>query len=141
MNCNTLFSTLVARNLTPAEHAWLRAKQAERENFWAGEDEEEADADYWAGLEGVAFEATEAGDLLIISDEFGSPETAADFIQEFLAAFRPAEGIFFEWAHTATKMRPGEFGGGAAVITAAEIRWLDVNGWAQAALREVSYER
>ena len=132
MNCYTLFSTLVARNLTPAEREWLRAKQAERENFWAGANE--ADADYWAGLEGVAFEVTEAGELLVISDEFGSPDAAAGFTQEFLSAFRPAEGIIFEWAHTATKMRPGEFGGGAAVITAAEIRWLDVNGWAQAAL-------
>lgn len=135
MNCYTLFSVLVARDLTPAERAWLRLKQAERENFWAGADE--ADAEYWADLEGVAFEATEAGDLLVISDEFGGPDAAAGFVQEFLAAFRPTVGVIFEWAHTATKMRPGEFGGGAAVITAAEIRWLNVHDWAQTALREL----
>ena len=138
MNCYTLFSVLVARNLTPAEREWLRAKQAGRENFWAGADEDDSDASYWASLEGVACEVTEAGELLVISDEFGSPDAAAGFIQEFLSAFRPAEGIIFEWAHTATKMRPGEFGGGAAVITAAEIRWLNVSGWVHVALRELA---
>ena len=137
MNCHTLFSVRVARNLTPAEREWIRVQQAERENFWADEAEDEADAEYWADLEGIAFEATEEGELLVISEEFGNPNAAAGFIQEFLIEFRPAAGVIFEWAYTATKMRPGEFGGGAAVITAAEIRWLDVNGWAQAVIREL----
>lgn len=138
MNCNILFSVRVTRNLTPAERAWLRVKQAERENFWAGEAEDEADVEYWANLEGVACEATETGDFLVLSEEDGSPDAAAGLIQEFLIEFRPTEAVIFEWAHTATKMRPGEFGGGAAVITAQEIRWLDINGWAQTTLRELA---
>jgi len=137
VNCNTLFSVLVAHDLTEAEREWLRVKQAARENYWAGEAEDEADAEYWINLEGVWFEATETGDFLLISEEDGAPEAAADFIQEFLAEFRPAEAVIFEWAHTATKMRPGEFGGGAAVITAQEMRWLDPLAWIQDQLHAI----
>lgn len=63
--------------------------------------------------------------LWVYTEESGSPEDAAAAVQAFLAKFRPAEILGFEWANTCSKPRLDSFGGGAALVTADEVVWFN----------------
>jgi hypothetical protein len=54
-------------------------------------------------------------------DESGSVEAIPDFIQAFLAKFRPADYFTLEWATWCSKPRVREFSGGAIFITATDV--------------------
>jgi hypothetical protein len=132
MNCYTQFSVLVAEQLSAEERAWIKVQEAERESFWAtGFDEDPELQQFWADLEGVEFEATENDEFVISSEEGGSPDAAAALVTEFLADHRPQELVVIEWANTASKLRPGNHGGGIAVISAKETAWFDSAKWAE----------
>ena len=132
MNCYTQFSILVAEHLTAAEREWVRLQQAERESFWdTGLDEDEELAEYWTNLEGVEFEVTANDEFVVSSEEAGSPDAAAALVTQFLADHRPQELVMIEWANSAAKLRPGNHGGGIAVVSARATVWFDSAKWAE----------
>ena len=74
--------------------------------------------------------------LCIFSEESGNLENAALFIQQFLRKFRPDGYVSLTWAATCSKMRAGEFGGGAAFITAENIEFMDSYSWVDKQIAE-----
>lgn len=69
--------------------------------------------------------------LWLFSDENGSVDGAAALVQRFLAACRPKYVFTLTWAGTCNRLRAGEFGGGAVVVTADRIKWMSTWDWVQ----------
>lgn len=67
--------------------------------------------------------------LYIFSEESGNIDQAAIFVQEFLLNFTPDKCFYISWAETCSRPRAGEFGGGAAFITAKKIQWMNIADW------------
>lgn len=67
--------------------------------------------------------------VLIHSDECGDPDLAALIIEMYLRHFHANYGVLLEFAMTCSKMRPGEFGGGAAYVTRFGVDWWDKSSW------------
>jgi len=63
--------------------------------------------------------------LWIYAEEWGYPSRVAHLVRKFLKTFRPDEFWALTYAATCSKPRIGEFGGGAAFVTAAEIQCQD----------------
>lgn len=72
-----------------------------------------------------------ATEMHIYAEESGTPELVAAFLQQYLERFHPEGSLSFSWAFTCSKMRSGEFGGGAAFVTAKSITFLDTHSWAE----------
>jgi len=68
-------------------------------------------------------------DLIIFSEESGNVDHAANFVQAILQRFDPKGKVGFQWADTCDKMRPDQFGGGAAVVTATSTKFLSTFQW------------
>jgi hypothetical protein len=62
-------------------------------------------------------------DIWVHSEESGSPEAAAYFVQHYLSYFGMEGGVFFTWAETCSKPRINEFNGGGCVVTKDNISW------------------
>lgn len=75
--------------------------------------------------------ADRVAEMWIYAEESGSPNQAAAFLQAYLQKFNPQGSLWFSWAYTCSKMRVNEFGGGAAVVTAQAIKFIDAQHWAQ----------
>ncbi len=69
--------------------------------------------------------------LYIFSDEAGNVEHAATFVQQYLQRFYNDGCFCISWAETCSLPRAGEFGGGAAFITAEKIEWMSTYGWTE----------
>lgn len=65
----------------------------------------------------------------LYGEEFCNPDDIANAVQEFFKAFRPKACWGLTYAQTCSKMRIGEFGGGAMFITADSIESVDAYGW------------
>ncbi len=57
------------------------------------------------------------------ADDYGNPDHVAWLVQKFLKRFRPDQCWSLTYASTCSKLRVGEFGGGAVFVTADEIVW------------------
>lgn len=68
-------------------------------------------------------------DMFIYSEEAGNVDALLDIMQAFLAKFRPDDCFTMEWAHTCEKPRVGEFGGGAAFVTATGQQFINTGTW------------
>jgi hypothetical protein len=64
----------------------------------------------------------------------GSLDLVAAIVQEYLQTWAPENHWTLTWAETCSAPRFGAFGGGALVVTAKEIHWMDTWSWAQTAL-------
>ena len=134
MICITQFAVRVALALTPAEKAWIAAKHAEYATYWDpgfGADQADKHA-YWDAMRGITFMVSQLGEFIVVSQKQGVPAVAVDFMQEFLRQFRPTATVAMTWANTASELRPGEFNGGAARITAKETYQWDTFRWLEA---------
>jgi hypothetical protein len=79
---------------------------------------------------GFTLEVEHPRSLWIDSDAAsGEPSKGAEFVQLFLATFRPTEAVGFEWAHTCSRPVLGAFGGGAALVTAENVEYLNTATW------------
>lgn len=109
------FSTIIP-DLTKEEREWC-SKRLERlsQGEWAGESPFRIDFQ-WA--------VEEDGSLWIYSDESGSADSAAKFVQLFLRKFRPESSHHFEWAMYCSKLRVDEFTGGGFLITSGHLEYL-----------------
>jgi hypothetical protein len=61
----------------------------------------------------------------------GGVDAVSGFIQHLLQKFNPQGRVTFEWSHDCSKPRVDAYGGGAAVITAQEIRTMTTSEWLQ----------
>ena len=89
----------------------------------------------WGDLENGApctfewYREDKDGQLILIMEEGGDLEVLASTLQEFLKEFDPKGILSFSWADLCDKMRPGEFGGGACVITSRYQKWMNTYQW------------
>lgn len=110
------FSELI-EHLTDKEYDWCSTQLAKlREDY----------EDDWDNVPGnFEYELSKAnGTLWLYSAECCDPEHVAKFVQKFLKLFRPQECFCFNWAETCSKMRPGEFSGGGAFVSAEKIKFF-----------------
>ena len=68
---------------------------------------------------------------LWLHSDSGSIDAVCAFIQHLLQKFNPEGRVSFEWSHDCSKPRVDAFGGGAAIITAEEIKSICTNQWLQ----------
>ena len=59
------------------------------------------------------------------AEEGGDPSRVAHLVQSFLKKFHPDQSWSLTYATTCSKLRVGEFGGGAVFVTADDIHWND----------------
>jgi hypothetical protein len=62
--------------------------------------------------------------LLLFAEEHGSPDDLVSFIEILLKRNLAIEPVMAEWAYTCSRARPGEFGGGGALITKTGTYWF-----------------
>lgn len=133
-NYFTLFSTLI-NDITPEERSWVEAYLAARIQEETKVDDIDTDDVEDAPDIGFAWSFEKAHDgsiyLHLYSEEYGGDvDKVADFVQAFLAAYRPDDVFKMEFANTGDS--PGAidaFGGGAVIVTAAGQRWMNTGLW------------
>ena len=112
--------------LTPEEAAWLEQQLGEDQDTGCPvfllnyEDRDPDDTDC-----GFAYSFEESDGirhLWLYADESGNADHAAHLVQKFLKQFRPDQCWSLTYATTCSKLRVGEFAGGAVFVTADEIR-------------------
>lgn len=69
-------------------------------------------------------------ELWMYSEEAGNPDHVALFVQDYFRKFDKSGCFTMTWAHWCSRPRVGEFGGGAVVVTAEKLMWLDARDWA-----------
>ena len=98
---------------------------------------DEAEGDFPAGLlehaDNWCFEAeadvVEEHPGLWLHSSNGGINAACAFLQHLLQKFDPAGQVTFEWSHDCSKPRTDAYGGGAAIITAQEIKTMSTCQW------------
>jgi hypothetical protein len=61
----------------------------------------------------------------------GGVDAICAFIQHLLQKFDPQGHVAFEWSHDCSKPRADAYGGGAALVTAWEIKTMNTGDWLQ----------
>ena len=61
--------------------------------------------------------------------EFGGIDAVCAFIQHLLQKFTPDGRVTFDWSHDCSKPLTDAYGGGAAIITAADIKTMSTSAW------------
>lgn len=59
----------------------------------------------------------------------GGTDAVCGFMQHLLARFHPTGVVTFEWSHDCSRPRTDAYGGGAALITATEIKTFSTAEW------------
>ena len=122
-----LFAESLAE-LTPDEEAWLAERlkgNDEVEHESAADDDDDS-----PGFEFEFYGDQSAGRCLkLYAIESGDPETVARLVLEFLRRFRPQASFGLSWCASCSKMRDGEFGGGAVFVTADRIESWSSSAW------------
>jgi hypothetical protein len=80
-------------------------------------------------LEDWQFELEADDDGLWLHSESGGIDAVCAFVQHLLEKFNPSGRITFEWSHDCSKPRVDAYGGGAAIITATEIKTMNTADW------------
>ena len=149
--------SLQLKDLTGTQELWLRQlvellQACGEEELWrdhCGSDEPlsegvlrsakrvmaggDADMCYGVGFypnEAMPSSLTGYAGLIIYMEESGDLEGLVSALYEFSAYFKLEYPIGFEWANSCSKMRPGEFGGGAVVIKPGKKpKWNSTGNW------------
>lgn len=66
---------------------------------------------------------------LWLNTENGGVDAACAFIQHLLQKHDPSGRLSFEWSNDCSKPRVDAYGGGAAIITAKEIKHMSTTEW------------
>ena len=115
--------------LTPEEAQWLRQQLEEDPHTYCPEflkdfaDREADDTD--CGFACDFRDDAQERSLWISAEEHGDVWRVAHLVQKFLRQFRPDQCWSLTYANTCSKLRLGEFGGGAVFITADDVRGND----------------
>jgi hypothetical protein len=75
------------------------------------------------------FEVAEEKSGIWIHSNDGGTDAACQCVQHLLDRFGIIEAVSFEWANTCSKPRLDAYGGGAAVITATDIKAISTCQW------------
>jgi hypothetical protein len=78
----------------------------------------ETDADSPAGEHGVW-----------LHSDYGGVEALCAFLQHLLQKFDPNGRVSFAWSYDCSKPRLDAYGGGAAVVTAQDLKSIDTGQW------------
>lgn len=138
------FSTQIS-NLNKKERAWCEGHLA----LFGDEAPQEGDPGYGEFTELIGIynleEETETlgfdwefedGGLWIYAEMNCNLDHVAAFMHMFLKKFRPNDALSFTWATTCSRLRIGEFGGGAVFVTAKKIWWNGAWAWEDEKWRE-----
>jgi hypothetical protein len=116
-------------NEVQQEYALNLAHSASRHRFG----EEPLPADFPASLADVLedwqFESEADDDGIWLHSESGGIDAVCAFVQHLLEKFNPSGRIAFEWSHDCSRPRVDAYGGGAAIITASEIKTMNTADW------------
>lgn len=72
------------------------------------------------------------------AEEYGNIDTLAELVHAFLVKFRPTSLFKITYAETCSKMRIGEFGGGALVVSKYGVDWVSAHAWAWQKTRDIA---
>jgi len=111
------------------EHPMADEFMRRRDLYDLDEDAEGLDFQYEFQYEFEDEEGEGLKALWFIGDEYGNVDHVCLFVQEFLRARRPDGCFHISWAVTCSRPRIGEFGGGAAFVTAEKIEWMNSYDW------------
>jgi hypothetical protein len=64
-----------------------------------------------------------------LHSEFGGIDAVCAFIQHLLRKFTPEAQVTFEWSNDCSKPLTDAYGGGAAIITATDIKSISTSEW------------
>ena len=64
-----------------------------------------------------------------LHSEFGGIDAVCAFIQHLLRKFTPEAIVTFEWSNDCSKPLTDAYGGGAAIITATDIKSISTSEW------------
>jgi hypothetical protein len=114
-------------SLNPEEEKWLNEQLADDPDAgcpvflvdYDNRDPDDSDYGFCVSFEGQG----ETRHLWLYADEHGDVGRVAHLIQKFLKRFRPDQCWALGYATTCSKLRVGEFGGGAVFVTADDIHW------------------
>lgn len=138
---NYLQYAVEVTDLTDEEIAWLRqaltwdlSEEQEKAKAQGADPDTVTPPGWWeeyAECVGLSYELDQVRrEVLLYAVENGNAGCAAELLFAFVTEFRPAAIYTIEWAETCSRMRPGEFGGGACVISREGIRWQRTGVWA-----------
>ena len=87
----------------------------------------------------LGFELLLEEDKAYIESSNGTPETAAYFLQTMLRKFgEPGAHADFQWSQSSSRLEPGVDGGGAAFITADEVKMFSTTEWVREQLEKIA---
>jgi hypothetical protein len=126
---NYTFLSFEIEDVNAEQYAWLRkvTKAIENNDDACPIGELGGTQHEWAGwnfsthvtdIQGDEEIENVVANVCIYTEESCDLEALGDVLVFFLRKFRPDDIIGFEYAHTCSKPRPGEFGGGALVASA-----------------------
>ena len=67
--------------------------------------------------------------MWLYAEEWGDVEHVACLVRQFLLRFRPDRCWSLTYSCTCSKLRVGEFGGGAVFVTADEVKYQHADGF------------
>lgn len=80
-------------------------------------------------LEDWSFEVEDCDEGAWLHSDSGGIDAVCAFVQHLLQQFNPRGCVTFEWSHDCSKPRVDAHGGGAAIITAAQIKTMNTADW------------
>lgn len=126
-------------DILPHEEAWLRAAldwddkaKGPPPPGWTVDDGEPRLDFEWSLHDGT---------FTVYSEESGDLDAAVNFVQWFIREQRQDLIFTVSWADTCDKMRAGEFGGGAVVVTARSTKWIDTDTWLENEVQKLRTRR
>jgi hypothetical protein len=132
-NYFTYFSlVLLLKDASQQQHALALAERAAEHRFRDSEESTPADIppEFLDVLEDWSFETEKDGDNSIwLHSDSGGIDAVCAFIQHLLQKFDPKGRVEFEWSDDCSKPRTDAYGGGAAIVTAKEIRTMNTSQW------------
>lgn len=87
-------------------------------------------------MENWTFDTEPESNGICLHSQYGGIDAVCAFIQHLLQKFAPHDCVKFEWSHDCSKQRVDAYGGGAAIVTAQEIKTINTGEWLQ---REVTW--
>jgi hypothetical protein len=83
-------------------------------------------------IEDWTFEVADVPEGIWFHTDCGGIDAACAFVQHLLQKFNSPACVTFEWSHDCSHPRFNAFGGGAAIVTATEIKTLNTSDWLRA---------
>lgn len=149
---NYLQYSVEVTGLTDEEIAWFQqaltwdlSEEQEKAKAQGADPDTVTPPGWWeedAECVGLSYELDQVRrEVLLYAVENGNAGCAAELLFAFVTEFRPAAIYTIEWAETCSRMRPGEFGGGACVISREGIEWMATSTWSARTARQVLARR